>query len=67
VSHFGTFREHRLAESRWPLDESTLPFLAARRRATPLENALHPYSPRVDDDSEHLVEHIVLTTASLFP
>lgn len=45
----------------------SLPFLAVRRRATPLENALHPYSPRVDDDSEHLVEYTVLTTASLFP
>jgi hypothetical protein len=45
----------------------SLPFLAVRRRATPLETVLHPYSPRVDDDSEHLVEYTVLTTASLFP
>jgi hypothetical protein len=44
----------------------SLPFLAVRRRATPLDNALHPYLPRVDDDSEHLVEYTVLTTASLF-
>ena len=43
------------------------PLLAVRRLTAPLENALHPYSPRVDDDSEHLVGHTVLTTASLFP
>jgi hypothetical protein len=53
--------------NRFTIDRATLPYIRGKvlHPPAPWENALDPYSPRVDDDSEHLVEHMVLTTASL--
>jgi hypothetical protein len=52
---------------RFSISRATSPYIRGKvsHPPEPWKNDLDPYSPRVDDDSEHLVEHMVLTTASL--
>lgn len=69
VSQSGTFRDKRPPVETGRIVARVLALRHAivapssRVSQSPGECALHPYSPRVNDVSEHLVQHTVLTTS----